>query len=162
MSQTTLRIPYKIPHSRLVSMFITMLAFAGIAYLMSTTNHKAVQLEGVITLSPTQANDFYLILSMFFLVISIYPVWRAYLGRKQSGFIEFLPDAVVLPKVSLHSTTLTVPYKSIKTIQIREIHHQRFLVIKSSVGENRLLPMGFVTDNEFNNFYHVLRQRIAS
>lgn len=73
--------------------------------------------------------------------------------------IELAAMAAKVPKASLRGELLTIPYSKISRVEFYEVNGHKFLDIKSSVGESRIISAGFSDEHTFEEFAAALRQR---
>jgi hypothetical protein len=154
-----LKFKYKIPASRgiLGLLFCVALAF-GMSYL-AYTNQKGLQAFRFITFSVGEASVIYWIFALVFAFASI--LFCVLLGRNFKGPISVVLDetSIIAPAASLKGELLSIPYKSIKEVIVHNVQHQQFVTINSSIGQARLMSIGFKTPEEFASFKQALAAR---
>jgi hypothetical protein len=159
MNTETVSFPYRASTPRVIAIVIVVaLLMVAFCYLALTSQHS-LRLEGFL-LSPHQARIFYWLMTA---ATSLCLIPAAALVKRSSQppqMIELGPTAAVVPKASLSGELLTIPYAKISKVELREIRGQKFLVIKSSVGESRVVPAGFTGQRAFADFVAALRQRV--
>lgn len=125
-------------------------------------NNRGLRLNGgLIVFSPEAATQFYWGSAALSLLVSVLAVWVAIRSLQPAQTIVLGQNEAVLPKASLKGELHSVPYEFVTSVQIREYRGQKVGVIQSKIGEFRVLPMGFESTHEFEEFFKVLHSRIS-
>jgi hypothetical protein len=154
-----MRYRYRLPLSRTVPMVLVAFAIPAALGYIASTNRGSVRLFGLWTLSPSEAGIFFWSFAGLCLAAAAVAAWIAIRNHRGPGVVELLADAALVPEASLRARMLRIPYASIRSIDVVTLSRQPMLVLKSSVGESRLLAQGFVGAREFEDFCQSLRAK---
>jgi len=163
MSTTdSLRFTYRLPAKNAVLMAVVALAVpVGVAYTASTIQ-KPLRLFGLVTLSAQGAAVFFWVLSALCGLAALLALYAAVRSQTALGFIELGGQGASLPKASLSSPLRVIPYKSIEQVQVVNVPGQQMVIVKSSVGESRLMSKSFASQEEFAVFLGALGERVRA
>ena len=140
-------------------MILAAFAVPAVLVYIASTNTGSIRLFGLVRLSPPQANSFFWSLACLCLAAAGVALWVAVQNHRGPGYVELQLNAAILPQASLSRRTLRIPYSSIQSVSLVQVTGQPMLIVKSPVGESRLLARGFASEQEFNAFCRSLRER---
>jgi len=130
--------------------------------LMAAGNTRGLVIDYVIELSPRSASWFYGIVagvSGLFVVAVILQMFNR-LARPQSVILE--SDALIVPKSSLSSTVVRIPYAEIESVDVLEVAGESFMKIKVRNGSKRDIMQSLLPDKKaFSEILEALRERAA-
>ena len=152
VNQNVLRIPYAIPATNKAAMVLMSSAIPALFAYLALTNHARLSLLGLVTLSPHSATIFYWVVTIVTLLAAFVAFSMSFFRRKDLGYIEITEDSAFIPQASLAGNMITIPYAAIQSARLLDVHGTRIFIVKSSVGESRLMAMGFSSVAEFDNF----------
>jgi len=159
MNTETVSFPYRVSTPRVIAIVIAVAVLIVAFLYLALTSHRPLRLVGFL-LSPHQARVFYGLMAGA-MSLCLIPVGALIKRSAQPPqMIELGPTAATVPRASLSGELLTIPYAKISKVELREIRGQQFLVIRSSLGESRLVPAGFSGQRAFADFVAALRQRV--
>jgi len=131
----------------------------GMGYL-SYINQKGLRIFQLITFSPEASSLIYLASSLVLLLcVALFVVL---IVRSLNGPVVLTIEEtyVVVPRASLKGELLSIPYSSIKQLLVQDLQRQQMITINSSVGQARVLSVGFRNVGEFSSFKLALASRI--
>jgi hypothetical protein len=147
--QNVLRIPYAIPATNKAAMVLVSSAIPVLFAYLAWTNHSRLSLFRLVTLSPSGATNFYWVLMCVSLLAASVAVLMSFFRLKELGYIELAENSVFLPQASLRGKMISIPYRAIQSVRLMDVHGTRIFIVKSSVGESRLVAMGFSSEVAF-------------
>jgi hypothetical protein len=74
-------------------------------------------------------------------------------------YVELCPTGAFVPSATLSMSPITIPYRSIRNIQIISIKKQKTAIISSDISESRFSAQYFSTPSDFATFMSALEQR---
>ena len=93
---------------------------------------------------------------------ALYTLAFAVSNFRAPKFVQLAAEYAVVPKASLFGGRLTVPYGEIKEVQYKDTSSRyKVIVIRSSVGDAKLLASYFNDQFEFDSFLLSLRARVG-
>lgn len=162
MPNTPQEFDYNISKTKLIVMVIIVSALPFLFASIATDNYKGLRLFRIVTLSPNDATLFYwglVILCSFAALTTILMVLTSLRHPKR---VELYATHANLPKASIFGGQLNIPYKSITNISQRKISAtQEMVVIKSTVGESRLIASYFKGMQGYQDFLSALSAKIS-
>lgn len=90
---------------------------------------------------------------------SIFVTHAAFSSFNSINHVELGPSGALVPSASISMSPIMIPYRSIRGIQVMNVHNHQMAVISSSVGESRLLSKFFASPSDFTAFLLALEQR---
>ncbi len=128
--------------------------------LVGLTNEKGVILFNFVKLSVFGATVFYCGLALLMLLCA--SLFLPMLVRNLKGPMMLVVDesSVIVPRASLRNELLTIPYDSIKQVLVQKVQDQEFVTIESSLGQARVMAMGFGGGIGFEMFKKALFERM--
>ncbi len=131
----------------------------GMGFLAST-NTRGLRLFHLVTLSPESASVLYWGLSAIFAIGSAMLI--ALTARSLKGHVNVALEEthVVAPRNSLKDELLSIPYSTIKQVQFHTIQKTQIITINSTVGQARVLSIGFSSLSDFSQFKESLASRL--
>ena len=159
MNNKLLRFNYKINASSTILMVVGTFALtASIGYIAYTT--PDLRLTRLLELvSPEFPSLFFWSLTALTSLCCIFAVHFAFSSLNSIGYVELGPNGAFVPSASLSMTPITIPYRSIKQIQVVKIEKHQMAIISSSIGEARILSKFSSSPRDFTEFLLALEQR---
>jgi hypothetical protein len=156
----SLQFNYQIPVWRTYLGAGSCILFAvGVGYF-SYFNQKGLRLFRVITFTPSEASMLYW--SLTILLVFAFALFVMLAIRSSKGPIVILleDEWVVAPRASIRNDLLSIPYAAIGQVLVQKIQHEEMVTINSSVGQARVMAMGFDSHHRFEEFKQALAGRI--
>ena len=130
--------------------------FANIA----SNNQKGLRLFHIITLSPSDATLFYWGVAILCLLAALVTIFVVLTSLRHPKQVELYATHANLPKASIFGGQINIPYELITNISRRKISAtQEMLVIKSTIGESRLIASQFKGVFGYEDFVSALLQK---
>ncbi len=162
MSNAPQEFYYNISKTQLIISVVIVSALPFLLASVATDNHKGLRLFRIFTLSPNDATMFYwgmAILCAFAALATIFMVFTSLRHPKQ---VELYAAHANLPKASMFGGQLNIPYESITNISRKQFSaNQEMVIIKSSVGESRLLASQFKGVMGYEDFLSALAAKTS-
>lgn len=162
MTETTQQFNYSPSVVRVIFglLFVTALPF-GLANI-AKENQKGLRFFHLFTLSPTEASLFYWGVAIMCGVAALLVFIATFNSLRGAKIVELTATHAVVPKASIRGGQLNIPYESIKEIKRRKISaRQEMIVIKSTIGEARLISSNFRGLLSFDDFLATLNERMT-
>jgi hypothetical protein len=159
-SNETLRFEYRFTAFSAVLMVIAAFAVtAGLGYIAYTNPEYRLTTLLSRLLSPSAPPLVFWALTILCFLASLFALRVAIRAPGSISHVELGPTGALVPQASVSMKPITIPYSSIRNIQVKDIQGQQMAVISSSVGESRLLAKFFATPSDFTAFLLALEQR---
>ena len=159
-NESPLRFDYKLPAGSAMLMVLAPIAITlGMVYLAQSSYDEHFKRSFLRFISPSNLSTLFWSLAAICGLASIYVLS---IGMKMSNslkYVELGPEGAFVPSASMSMSPITIPYQSIRGIQLVDIQKQKIAIISSSVGEARLNCKCFPTPNDFTTFVSALQQR---
>jgi hypothetical protein len=156
-----LKFDYQIPACRMILGIVICPAIAFFMANQALTNQKPLRLFHVLSLSVEEASIFFWALSIAMIVNTI--LMGVLLTKNLKGPISIVIEQshIIAPKESLKIEMLSIPYNSIRQILIQDLRlNQQMITINASIGQARLISIGFKSKDEFVRFMQALTRRV--
>ncbi|MFC3686651.1 hypothetical protein [Hydrogenophaga luteola] len=159
-SNETLRFDYKFTATSAVTMVIAAFAVtAGLGYIAYTNPETRLTMVISRLLSPSVPPIIFWALTALCFIAALFTLHVAFRASRSISHVELGPNGALVPLASISMKPITIPYGSIRNIQVKDIQGQQLAVISSTVGESRLLAKFFATPSDFTAFLLALERR---
>jgi hypothetical protein len=156
---SSLRFQYGIPAKNAAFMvFGVLLGPVGAAYL-AMTFQRPLRILGVITLTAQGSTNFFWVIFAIGAIVALIVIFVAIRSQISQSWIELSDQDATLPKAALLSPLIRVPYGSIREILVVTVSNQPMVIVKSSLGECRILLKYFNVSEDYAVFLYKLRER---
>lgn len=142
-------------------MIVASIAVPAMFAYLALTNDRGLRLFSIVVLSVSQGTVFYWAVGGITLLAALVGVLSVFHQSKAHGYIELRTNGAFVPGYSLKQEMFELAYPSIRSVQVIEIHRNRFLDIRSTAGRSRLMMGAFQSEQKFAEFHVVLLQRCA-
>jgi len=154
-----LQYPYRVPPRRTVPALLVTVGLTVFMAYFAYGNVRGLRFARVITLSPQGATWAYWTFAAVCLLGSVIMARIAIRSFRPAQMLVFGPHDVILPRATLRGEFCAVPYLTITSVQLRELRGKKFGVIQSSLGEFSVIPIGFESSHEFEEFLKAVNAR---
>jgi hypothetical protein len=159
-SNETLRFEYKFTASSAVLMVVAAFAVtAALGYIAYTNPESRLTTLLSKLLSPSAPPLVFWALTILCFMAALFTLRFAIRAPGSISHVELGPNGALVPLASVSMKPITIPYGSIRDIQVKDIQGQQMAVISSTVGESRLLAKFFTTPSDFTAFLLALEKR---
>lgn len=160
-NESPLRFNYKVSVRGLVVAMAFAIAFTAMMVHFAQTPvepHLTGPLAG--TIRPSAMPRIYWGFAAFFFIATIYLLFVIVKHSNAVNYIELGSKGalVQIKSASMSMSQVTIPYQSIKTIQVNNIQKHQTVVITSSVNDLVLDSRCFATPSDFTTFLSALEQ----
>jgi hypothetical protein len=146
--------PYKPKSMTAVVVMVFFAACAAVLAHEADTNDRGLIINRIIELSPSQATVFYWVLaglSVLFVIGGLFMLVRSFAAPRR---VSLTRDSLISPKAGFSKQVLTIPYASIRKLEVTKVQRQRFLMVyydkhKISIPQS-LLPNQAAFDELYN------------
>ncbi len=162
MSNTAQEFNYSISKTQLIVMVIIVSALPFLLASIASGNHKGLRLFRIVTLTPNDATLFYWGMTILCAFAALATIFMAFTSLRHPKKVELYATHANLPKASMFGGQLNIPYQSITNISQRKLSAiQEMVVIKSTVGESRLIASHFKGLLGYQDFLSALSAQIS-
>lgn len=161
-NESPLRFKYKVSVRGLVVAMAFAIAFAAMMVYFAQTPvepHLTGTLAG--TIPPSAMPTIYWGFAAFFIIATIYLLFAIVKHSNAVNYIELGTKSalVQIKSPSMSMSQVTIPYQSIRTIQVNDIQKHQTVVVSLSVNDLVLDSRCFSTPSDFTTFLSALEQR---
>jgi hypothetical protein len=152
-----LKFDYQIPAWRMIMGIIICPAIAFFMANQALTNQKPLRLLHALSLSVEVASIFFWVLSIAMIVAAI--LMGVLLAKNLKGPVSIVIEEthITAPNASLKNEMLSIPYHEISQVLVQDLRpNQQMVTINSSIGQARLMSIGFKSRDEFASFKKAL------
>ena len=155
-----LRFRYRLSAGNLILMAVAAIAVtASMGYLAQINPDVRLTRTLARMLSPSAPPMIYWGLTTLGCLATLYVFFAAIKMSNAVNYVELGPTGAFVPSASISMSPITIPYRSIRNIQVIDVQKHQMAVISSSVGEARLGSQCFSTPRDFTAFLLALEQR---
>jgi len=135
-SPTTAEYPLRLSLRQSIGMVGVSVVLGAVFVGFATWNQKALNLFGLITLSPEGARMFFWSVAAFFLVVALpFGLAIAWKGMMAKQRIAFRPDGLLLQRSTYSSSHVVVPYSDL--LAVRELARANSRVIELQLRDRK-------------------------
>ncbi len=162
MSDISQEFEYNISKVQLLLMVAISTALPFLMAWMAEDNQKGLRLFHIITFSQNDATSFYRGMAMLCGIAALFVIFTVFSSLRHPKQVELHATHANLPKASMFGGQLNIPYNLITNISRRTISAtQEMVVIKSTVGESRLIASQFKGLLGYQDFLSALSAKIS-
>jgi hypothetical protein len=156
-----LRFAYKIPTGRM-STGVPVLLVLALMFGVFAQDDKAVRFWGI----PLTAHGATILFGSFcalFVLAAALMSWLLVRNAGRTRVLELTSDAAVVLKASLAQKMITVPYSTIRSVELAGFtpRYGPMIVIKSTLGRSHLMRAAFENEPQFTRFFAELKVRMT-
>jgi hypothetical protein len=162
MSNTPQEFYYNISKTQLIVMVIIASALPFLLASIATDNQKGLRLFRIVTLSPNDATLFYWGMAILCAFAALATIFMVFTSLRHPKKVELYATHANLPKASMFGGQLSIPYDLITNISQKRLSAtQEMVVIKSALGESRLLASHFKGVLGYEDFLSALSAKTS-
>jgi len=155
-----LRFKYKIPAgSRMLMVIAAIAVTASMGYIAYTNPDVRLTRTLARLFSHSAPPMIYWGFTALGFLATLVVIFAASRSSNAVNYVELGSAGAFVPSASISMSPITIPYKSIRSIQVINLNKHQMAVISSSVGEARLGSQFFSSPYDFKAFLLTLEQR---